>query len=308
MSATDEMGVSGEAAPLTDAMLTMDVVDTLKASPGLAEAADAAAQLRALYARLGIELGGTAAAHGIEVFRTGSFDYVPARGPAAALARLYAGRRHWAPGALAAIVFVALGLVGYFLLYQPYQESRATQAQLELAQTALPAEMDGLFQTIYDETKVQQAVSAAAALRDKGKAAALSGDRAGAEAAITSLAQIRDTLSVGYTLRIVDRPDVKWGFWTFSEDNAEATNYFLVVEARDAGGNPVNVPITDMQSGRTERVSMWALRVPEEIYRTVEADKADDNRIEHDLVGIKDVGFLEPDYTVDVLGGALTRW
>ena len=307
MSATDEMGVSGEAAPLNDAMLTMDVVDTLKTSPGLAEAADAAVQLRALYARLGIELGDTAAAHGIEAFRTGSFDYVPVRGPAAALARLYAGRRHWAPGALAAVVFVALGLGGYFLLYQPYQESRATQAQLEL-KTALPAEMDGLFQTIYDETKVQQAVSAAAALRDKGKAAALSGDRAGAEAAITSLAQIRDTLSVGYTLRIVDRPDVKWGFWTFPEDNAEATNYFLVVEARDAGGNPVNVPITDMQSGRTERVSMWALRVPEEIYRTVEADKTDNGRISRDLVGAKDIGFLDPDYTVDVLGGALTRW
>ena len=308
MSATDEMGVSGEAAPLTDAMLTMDVVDTLKASPGLAEAADAAAQLRALYARLGIELGDTAAAQGIEAFRTGSFDYVPARGPAAALARLYAGRRHWAPGALAAIVFVALGLGGYFFLYQPYQESRATQAQLEL-KTALPA-ADGW--AVPDHLRRDQ--GAAGGQRARRRCATRARRQRSAATAPAprrrspALPQIRDTLSVGYTLRIVDRPDVKWGFWTFPEDNAEATNYFLVVEARDAGGNPVNVPITDMQSGRTERVSMWALRVPEEIYRTVEADKTDNGRISRDLVGAKDIGFLDPDYTVDVLGGALTRW
>ena len=307
MSATDEMGVTGEAARLNDAMLTIDVVDTLKASPELAEAPDASAQLRALYARLGLALGDTAAADGIAAYRSASLDYRPPRGPRAALARLYVGRRRWAPGALAAIAFVVLGLGGYFLLYMPYQESRAREARIEL-KTALPAQMDGLFQTIYNETKVQQAATAAAALRDKGKAAALEGDRAGAEAAISGLEEIRDTLSAGYTLRIVDRPDVKWGFWTFPEDNSEATNYYLVVEARDDTGAPVTVPIVDGQSGRTERVSMWALRVPEEVYRSVESDKADTGRITHPLVGAKDVGFLDPDYTVDVLGGTLTRW
>jgi len=307
VSATEELGDIGESAPLSDAMLTMDVVDTLKASPALAEAADAAPQLRALYARLGIRLEGDMAEDGLAAYRADAFLHVPRRGAAAALARLYVARRRWAPGVIAAIVLLVLGFGGYFLLYQPYQQSRAAEALAEL-RTAVPAQLDELYQSIFDETKVQQAATAAAAVRDQGKAAALKGDRDGADAALAALVQIRDTLSVGYSLHIVDRPDVKWGFWSFPEDYAAATDYYLVVEARDAAGNPVAVPVTDSASGRTDRVLIWALRVPEDVYRAVEADKADDGRIQHDLVGIKDTGFLEPDYTVDVLGGSLTRW
>jgi hypothetical protein len=53
---------------------------------------------------------------------------------------------------------------------------------------------------------------------------------------------------------------------------------------------------------------MWAIRVPEEVYRAVEADKGDDGVIQHNLVGVKEFGFLQPDYLVTVMGGALTRW
>lgn len=301
------MGGIGESAPLSEAMLTMDVVDTLKASPALAEAVDAAAQLRALYARLGIRLDDETATEGLAAYRADAFAHVARRGVAGAFARLYVARRRWAPAVIAAVVLIVLGFGGYFLLYQPYQENSAAQALVEL-RTAVPAQLDELYQAIFDETKVQQASVQAAALRDQGKAAALKGDRDAAEAALAALVQIRDTLSAGYSLHIVDRPDVKWGFWSIPEDYSAATDYYLVVEARDAAGNPVAVPITDAASGRSDRVLMWALHVPEDVYRDVEADKADDNRIEHDLVGIKDVGFLEPDYTVDVLGDALTRW
>jgi hypothetical protein len=48
--------------------------------------------------------------------------------------------------------------------------------------------------------------------------------------------------------------------------------------------------------------------VPETVYRAVEADKKDDGIIQRNIMGIKDFGYLEPSYLVDVLGGAVTRW
>jgi hypothetical protein len=48
--------------------------------------------------------------------------------------------------------------------------------------------------------------------------------------------------------------------------------------------------------------------VPEAVYRAVEADKTDDGIIQRNIMGIKQFGYLAPDYTVQVLGGAVTRW
>jgi len=53
---------------------------------------------------------------------------------------------------------------------------------------------------------------------------------------------------------------------------------------------------------------MWGVRVPESVYRSVETDKRDDGIIQRNIVGIKQYGFLDVDYTVPVLGGAVTRW
>jgi hypothetical protein len=295
-----------EAAPLSDIMLAMDVTDTIRHDPSLA---DDPLRLAAIYAQQGIALSEAVAADGIAAWRSKRFAYTPPPpGFALTLARLYVWRRYWLPPAVAVGLMFLIGFGGYFLVYKPYRDGQMQQAQVELTKT-LPAEMDALYETIHEETKVQQAENDALEARLQGKAAAAKGDRAGAEAAIADLTAIRDTLRLGYQLMIVDRPGVKWGFWTFPEDNSEATNYYLVVEARDAtSGTALPLPIRNEQTGILETVQMWGIRVPEEVYRAVEADKTDNGTIQHTLIGIKDFGFLEPDYTVQVLGGTVTRW
>jgi Family of unknown function (DUF6384) len=308
VSAIDEMGVTGDAAPLRDGLLSMDVADTLRRSPGLAEAPDAVPQLQHLYRMLGIGVTEAELADGLAAYADGRFDPLPPKGGIGLLlARLYVGRRRWQPAATAVLLMLVIGFGGYFFVYKPYRNSQAEQVRVDL-ETRLPAEMDALYKTIFDETKVQQAVADAAEFRDRGLDAAHGGDRAGAEAAIDNLANLRDTLQLDYTLRVADRPGVKWGFWAFPEDNTEATNYYIVVEATDSNGQKLSLPVQNEQTGKTETVSIWGLRVPEEVYRAVESDKSDDGRIEHSLVGAKDFGFLEPEYTIGVLGGAVTRW
>ena len=87
------------------------------------------------------------------------------------------------------------------------------------------------------------------------------------------------------------------GFWTFPEINTEATNYYIVVEAhrrRRQGADACRS--STRRTGKTETVSIWGVRVPESVYRAVEADKKDDGIIQHNVVGVKEYGFLDVDY------------
>ena len=103
------------------------------------------------------------------------------------------------------------------------------------------------------------------------------------------------------------------GYWT--DDIQAAIRFYqatfgaeLFQEALGPDGKALSLPILNEENGQTETVAMWGVRVPEAVYRSVEADKRDDGIIQHNLVGFKQYGFLEVNYAVPVLGGAVTRW
>jgi uncharacterized protein (DUF2164 family) len=307
---------TAETAPLDDVMLAMDVVDTLRHNQDLVtrelSAEDREKQLidklRALYHQQGIEVPDAILKEGVAALAQSRFVYTaPSPSLGVTLARIYVSRKKWSRPVAAIGLALALVLGGYFFVYQPYQASIAERARIELAET-LPAQMDGLYQTIYEETKVQQAVADAEQLRIRGKAAAKEGDRAGAESAIAGLTGIRDTLRQEYDLFVVSRPGERSGFWRTPDDNPTATNYYIVVEALGTDGKPVSLPILNEENSKTETVSIWGLRVPETVYRQVEADKRDDGIVETNRVGKKSFGFLDVDYAVPVMGGAVTQW
>jgi hypothetical protein len=220
---------------------------------------------------------------------------------------MYVSRKKWGPATLAVVLVLVVGLGGYFLAWQPFQAAQTEAARIELSE-GLPRQMDALYQTIYDETKVQQAVSDAEVLRTRGKAAASEGNRAGAEQAIAELTALRDRLRSEYTLRILNREGERSAFWRVPDVNPDATNYYLIVQAIGADGKPLTLPITNEETGKTELVDTWGARVPESTYRMVENDKRDDGIIERRTLGLKEYGFLEPDYVMPVLGGAVTKW
>lgn len=297
-------------------MLAMDVVDTLRHRQDLvqrelgAEARETQLidRLREIYRDQGIEVPDRVLKEGVAALNESRFVYTPPPpGLAVSLARLYVGRRRWGPAVLAIVLVVAVTLAGYFLAYRPYTESRAEAARIELAEQ-LPAEMDVLYATIFNETKVQQAAIEAEQMVSRGKAAAAEGDREGALQALRDLRELRDRLRQVYSLRIVNRQGVQSGFWTIPEINTAATNYYIVVEALDPDGNALSQPILNEENGQTEVVDIWGLRVPESVYRQVEQDKRDDGIIQRNIAGIKQEGFLDVDYTVPVLGGMVTRW
>ena len=317
MSATEPMSAAvAEKAPLDDIMLAMDVVDTLRHNQDLvarelngeAREKQLIDKLRELYHQQGIEVSDAILREGVAALGESRFVYTPpAPGLGVSLARLYVGRKRWLPAAFALFLMLAIGFGGYFLVWAPYRAAQQEQVRIELAEK-LPAEMDALYQTIFEETKITQAADNAAEIRDRGKRAAAEGNRPAAEQAIADLTAMRDTLRQEYQLRVVSRDGVKSGFWTFPEINTDATNYYVVVEAIDSHGTALTLPVLNEENNQTETVNVWGIRVPEAVYRSVEADKRDDGIIQHNIVGIKQFGYLEPDYLIQVLGGAVTRW
>ena len=306
----DMSASAADTALFSPDMLAMDVADTLRHQPELAagDGTSTVDRLRSLYRSAGIEAPDKAILDGIAAAADSRFAYSPPpAGLGLWLARLYVVRRAWLPATLTILGILLVGFGSYFLLYRPYQDAQVRQAEVEISQI-MPATMDALFETIHEETKVQQAENDAAGIRDRGKAAAKAGNRPAAQAAIDDLTTIRDTLRAEYQLRIVDKPNTKWGFWTFPQSNAEATNYYLVVQAIDASGNALTLPVRSEDTGRVERVPLWGERVPEDVYNAVEADKNDDGAIQHNLVAVKEFGYLDPGYTVQTLGGQVTRW
>jgi hypothetical protein len=305
-----------ETAPLDDVMLAMDVVDTLRHRQDLvrrelaseAREAELIGKLRDIYHQQGIEVPDAILREGVAALEHSRFTYTPPpRGLGRRLAEIYVSRKRWGPAVLALALMLLVAGGGYFLVYKPLQASLAEQARIELAER-LPATMDRLYDDIFNETKVQRAAFEAEELRNRGKAAAAAGDREGAERAVQALTQLRNTLRQEYSLRVVNREGMQSAVWTIPEINTEATNYYLIVEALDPRGQPVPVPIVNEENGETEVVAVWGIRVPEEVYRAVEADKRDDGIIQRNVVGLKQYGFLELDYGVPVLGGAITRW
>ncbi len=304
------------AAPLDEVMLAMDVVDTLRHRQdlvtreldGVAREKQLIERLRNIYHQQGIEVPDHILREGVSALAESRFTYVPPEpGFKTTLARLYVSRKRWGRPALA-VLFGAITLgVLYFGVWQPIQNGQAEQARIELAET-LPAQMDALYQSIYDETKVQQAVVQADALLARGKALAAEGNRDGAQDVIERLTGLRDQLRQQYSLRVVNRQNVQSGFWTFPEINTEATNYYIVVEALDPDGKALTLPILNEENGQTESVAMWGVRVPETVYNAVSADKLDDGIIQGNLVGRKSEGFLDVEYLMPVTGGAVTQW
>jgi hypothetical protein len=307
------MSEAAAAAPLDDRMLVTDVVDTLRHGADLpfdprngAAPPELMLRLHDLYRRQGIEISDAVLRDGIAAMAEGRFAYAPPRGPLAGLARLYVSRRRWGRPVLAIAVLLAIAAAGYQLGYRPYAAGQTAEAQRQLQQ--IPGELDALYDEVFEDTKVQTAASNAGDLRDRGKVAAAKGDRAGADAALAALSSLRDTLEASYTVRVVSDDSVKPGFWTFPTNNSAATNYYIVVEAVNEAGEVLTLPITSEDSGTATKVSRWGLRVPESVYDAVMADKRDGSVSQHNLVGIKQDGFTDVDYTVPVLGGALTQW
>lgn len=305
-----------QKAPLDEVMMAMDVVDTLRHRQDLVlRELDGAAKesrlidrLRDVYHNQGIDVPDHILKQGVEALEQDRFVYEPSSPSfGRSLSELYVSRGQWGKPVLAIFSVVVLAFGAYFFAYKPYQSAQREQTRVELAEV-LPAQMQQLRDAIFEETKVQSAVTQADSILAQGQSAAREGNQPAALDAVTKLTDLRDGLRLNYELRVVNRDDVRSGFWTFPEVNEAATNYYLVVEAIGQNGDVYNLPILNEENGSIDRVDLWGVRVPENVYDRVVADKQDNGIIDNNIIGQKQAGFTDVKYSVPILGGTVTQW
>lgn len=141
-----------------------------------------------------------------------------------------------------------------------------------------------------------------------GMAALTRGDVEAAQQQARELDALSEALGQVYTLRIVSTPGEQSGVFRVPDANPNARNHYLIVEAVDASGERLRLPIQSEESGNTEVVSRFGLRVGADVFERVRADKADDGVIQNDRVGGKRRGHLDVEYELPVSGGAITSW
>ena len=153
-----------------------------------------------------------------------------------------------------------------------------------------------------------EARTQAGQIREAGLAAVQRGDAGKARSAIASLEELLGLLEQDYTLRVVNRPGEYSGVYRIPDLNEQARNYYVIVEAIDSHGNVLTVPILSEETGATERVKAWGLRVDEDVFNAVANDKKDDGIIQNNRFGEKKRGRLTADYTMPTTGAAITAW
>ncbi|MFO1090177.1 MAG: DUF6384 family protein [Hyphomicrobiales bacterium] len=174
--------------------------------------------------------------------------------------------------------------------------------------TVLPARLDRVKAGIAGETKDPAVTGEVDKLVAIAQAALAKGDAATARDTADKLERLLAGLRQTYVIRIAQGQGKKSGVFRIPKVNEAARNYYLIVEAIGPDGKPVSLPITSEETKQTKVTSTWGVRVPQQVYNAVAADKSDNGIVDNDVVGEKKRGETQPQWRVPVAGGAITEW
>ncbi len=301
---------------LDDLMLAMDVVDTLRHREDLVarELNDGAkeealiARLREIYRQQGIAVPDRILKDGVKALRESRFVYTPpGPGLKRTLAEAWVKRGRYGKGLMGLLVALGVGFgVWQVGVVQP-QRAATEAARVEITQT-LPARLASAHAEIAAVTTDAEARRRADALRADAERAIRAGDAPAARKAVTDLGALRADLVSEYTLTIVSRPGVDTGVWRRPPRNPLGRNYYLIVEAIAPDGRRLPLPIRNEETGETETVSIFGVRVPQEMFERIARDKRDDGIVQLNRFGVKRRGALAPEYLMPFEGGMITKW
>jgi hypothetical protein len=111
-----------------------------------------------------------------------------------------------------------------------------------------------------------------------------------------------------YTLAIVSRPGEPTGVWRRPPSGIQARNYYLIVEAIAPDGHKLKLPIRNEETGETEPVDKFGVRVSQEVFDAVAREKRTDGIVHNNRFGVKRRGTLSVDYKMPFEGGMITKW
>jgi len=184
--------------------------------------------------------------------------------------------------------------------------SSAISQLTSLAQ--MPDQLATLRAGIVKESREKTATAKGDRLYQDAMAALDRGDVPSAQKATRSLQTLHRQLKTEYALQIVSRPNTRSGIWRHPQNNPSARNYYIIVEAVTSDGKRIALPITSEEDGKTSTAEMWGIRVPDRVFNQIRRDKMDNGIIDKNRFGLKQRGFITPEYLYPTAGGMITKW
>ena len=305
-----------EPQSFDDVMLAMDVVDTLRYRERVLDKELSAEQreeklierLRVIYKNQGIDVPDRILRDGVKALEEKRFVYEPPKdGLSVRLAKLYIARDRWLKPLGLVLGIAAFGASAYHFGVTVPEQQQAEQVEVELTET-LPAQLKLALGRATDAAGTDKARTQIETIYQDGLNAVENRNADGANSAIAALNSLATDLQQELTLRVVSRPGEMSGVFRTHDDNSSIKNYYLIVEAVDARGNPQALQITSEEDQATRRVEKWGVRVTEGEFNRIAADKQDDQIIQNAVIGQKPRGTLDFEYSIDTAGGAILDW
>lgn len=295
-------------APLEDVMAAMDVVDTLRHEQGIAaRELDTSGRrerlldrLRDMYQAQGITVPDHILEEGIDALEQERFEYIPVE-PSwrTKLAHVWVSRKRWGKP-LGFFTLLSVIFFGIYVVVEVLPERRM--------RAELPSRLQMSLTQIKQTAKNSQVVDTAQQQVNSGQRALENDDYEQASYVLEQLESTSDRLDAQYDIRVVSRIDENSGVWRVPPDNPDVRNFYIIVEALDARNKAVSVNVLNQENNQRELVKVWGLRVSEQMFYKVAADKRDDGIIQNNKVGRKEIGLLEPTFTIETTGATITEW
>lgn len=295
-------------APLEDLMAAMDVVDTLRHEQGMVERElDAQtrrdkllARLKELYSAQGIAVPEHVLQEGIDALEQERFQYQPvASSWRTKVAKAWVSRGRWGKP-LGFLALVGSLFLGYFFIAEVLPEKQQ--------KAALPQKIERSLAQIKNTSKNPDLLTQAEQNAQIARIAIDNGEYDEAEDIVASMVSSADAIAQEYTIRIISRPNQSSGVWRVPENNPNGRNYYLIVEALDRNNRVLELEILNQENNKRVRTKQWGLRVNEQTFNQIAADKQDDGIIQNNQVGKKEVGFLKPRFSIPTTGATITKW
>jgi hypothetical protein len=297
-----------QQAPLEDLMAAMDVVDTLRHQRDIAAREFDAdnrrerllERLKTLYRAQGIDVPEHVLQEGIDALEQERFEYHPVV-PSwrTKLANVWVSRGRWGKP-LGFIVLLAAAFSGIYIATEVLPQSKL--------RAELPNSMNVSVQRIHDLAKNPAIIDEAESLLGKGSQLLEDGELDQVQAIDSDLSNLLADLQRAYIVRVISRPRESSGVWRVPDANEASRNYYLIVEAIDKDDNVVSLNILSEETNKRSEVKTWGIRVNQETFYKVAADKNDDGIIQRNQVGEKLAGYLQPVFSIPTSGGTITNW
>lgn len=263
---------------------------------------EVARRIRDYYRSQNIEVEDELVEQGVRTYFDKRLSYeAPRTGKLSGLlARIYIARSSWKKPALAGVAALALLAGGSYVAQQAQEREAAAE---RAAQAATAAELDGIAAQIRKVGESFKEMGLPPSDMQQVEAMVAEANRAVSERdsarARTSLAQLEAMRAYAATplaINVVDRSGTRTGVVRrYGASGGSA--WYLIAEATDPSGRVVPVTVTSAESGERKTVSQFGVRVSQDVYESVRADKVKDGHVDDKLLGKKPANALTIKYS-----------